>query len=246
MAAPAFPPQGFGLARFLAIWPLGHRQSDSARVAALSRGVWGTAAVETDTLGRRNQRSLTLHQALCGSRIEAQVVCPDCGAENEAELPVDELLAMPDPVGAVTIETKGGRRSFGLPRLEQLDRLAEVGEETFAALASSLARDPGPELGFEDLKRLSAAWEAADPAGAIALSLRCSHCGRELSATVDLVRFVARDLDLLADRLMREVDAIAYAYGWSEGEILALPPERRRPYLALASAHEAPAARKLK
>jgi hypothetical protein len=33
---------------------------------------------------------------------------------------------------------------------------------------------------------------------------------------------------------MAEVDTIARAYGWTEAEILALPADRRRRYLALA------------
>jgi len=36
-----------------------------------------------------------------------------------------------------------------------------------------------------------------------------------------------------AQRLLREVDALAHVYGWTESEVLALGERRRAAYLAL-------------
>jgi hypothetical protein len=225
---------GLGAAAFLAGWPLGRSQPDAARIAVLVARVWGEETAAADTLGLRNQRSLALHRVLCGGRMEAQVCCPDCATDNEAEVPVAELLDLPDPPEAVVIETDSGPTRFGLPRMAFLAACAGTGE-THASLAERLALDgPGARLSAAALASLSAAWEAADPAGAIALGVECVGCGRQITATVDPASFVARDFDRLADRLMAEVDTIARAYGWTEAEILALPADRRRRYLALA------------
>ena len=43
---------------------------------------------------------------------------------------------------------------------------------------------------------------------------------------------VDRELRVAARRILREVDSIARVYHWSEGEILALPRERRQYYLS--------------
>lgn len=233
MPAPAPPPAGLGPATFLAAWPLGKGQSDAARLGLFAARLWGQT-VGADTLGLRNQRNLGLHRALCGTAIEARVTCPDCATDNEAELPVAALLNLPDPPDAVVVDTADGPRRFGLPRLSDLDLPG------LTRLVAHLALDPValPDPALCD--QVAAAWEEADPAGAIALDLTCSACGRALTASVDPAPFVARDLDLLADRLMREIDAIARAYGWSEDAILALPADRRRRYVALASAQPGP------
>ena len=44
-------------------------------------------------------------------------------------------------------------------------------------------------------------------------------------------------VEMAARRLLPEVHALASSYGWSEKEILALSPARRRSYIALLGAH---------
>jgi hypothetical protein len=43
-------------------------------------------------------------------------------------------------------------------------------------------------------------------------------------------------LQLAAERLLLDVDALARAYGWSEAQVLALPPLRRAAYLQMVGA----------
>ncbi len=225
-------------ADLLRLWPDGAAAPD--RIAALVRAVWGDEVAQ-DSLGRRNQRALALHQALLGLPLEAKVTCPDCGADNEALLPVAAVLAAasPDPGAVVQVETGAGKLVFAVPRIDDLD-----GAEP-AALAMRLCRDPVDRLSAADLDRIAAAWEAADPAGAVELDLDCSGCGRRLQALAEPQDFVARDLDIAADRLLREIDVIARAYGWSEPAILALPQARRRRYVAMIVAAAQPQPRSL-
>ena len=65
------------------------------------------------------------------------------------------------------------------------------------------------------------------------LSVDCVGCGAPLLVVVDLAMFVGRDIARQVKDLTGEVDSLARAYGWSEAEILALPPVRRHRYVAM-------------
>jgi hypothetical protein len=71
---------------------------------------------------------------------------------------------------------------------------------------------------------------AADPLAEIALELACPDCAATWSAPFDIVRFLWSEVDAWAARTLDEVHVLASRYGWSEGEILALSPQRRQHY----------------
>ncbi len=56
---------------------------------------------------------------------------------------------------------------------------------------------------------------------------------REWQALFDIAAYFWAELAAEAKRLLREVDALARAYGWREADILALSPRRRQAYLEL-------------
>jgi hypothetical protein len=79
---------------------------------------------------------------------------------------------------------------------------------------------------------IEAALEQADPLTTQEIDTLCPECGAAVSIQLDLE---ARCLALLAaeqPRLLDDIHALATAYHWSEAEILAIPPTRRRKYLA--------------
>ena len=71
-------------------------------------------------------------------------------------------------------------------------------------------------------------------------SPRCSSISsarlaeRRSSADFDLAAFVWAEFGAQARRLLHEVDALGRAYGWTEGEVLALGERRRAAYVDLA------------
>lgn len=79
--------------------------------------------------------------------------------------------------------------------------------------------------------------EIAERAGAAAMTvdLECPACIHRWSLDFDIAAFFWEELRVRARRLLREVDALARRYGWSERDILALSDARRRDYLELAS-----------
>jgi hypothetical protein len=86
---------------------------------------------------------------------------------------------------------------------------------------------------------LASAMADADPLAEVLLGVSCPACGAAFVADVDVGAFVWAELQAAARRLLREVDILARAYGWTEAEVLALDDRRRAAYLELA--REAPA-----
>ncbi|WP_112310798.1 hypothetical protein [Pseudogemmobacter bohemicus] len=201
----------------------------SPRLARFCLAVFGQD-VAADGPGRRNQRLLLLHRALTGRLPEAQMICPHCAAANEVALPVDALLALPAPAAGslVGLTAAAGPMRAGLPAAG--DPLAA---DPLRLARSLIAGADARAFTAADLPALAAAWEEADPAGSLTLGLDCAGCGQGFAALADPAAFVAPVLDALIDRLFREIDLIARAYGWSEGEILALPENRRRRYVGM-------------
>ncbi len=74
-----------------------------------------------------------------------------------------------------------------------------------------------------------------DPQAELLLDLQCPACGARWQLVLDIVAFLWEELCSSAAGLLGEVDTLARAYAWSEREILALSPTRRRLYVEMAS-----------
>lgn len=92
------------------------------------------------------------------------------------------------------------------------------------------------DLPDETIEAVSRAMLEADPQAEITLHLTCPACGHEWDLLFDIVDFFWREISAQAQRLLREIDALARAYGWTEREILNLPAQRRQTYLEMLAA----------
>jgi hypothetical protein len=208
------------------LWAPDEEGTAALRLDRLARAL--DSAAGADAPGARNRRLLALRAGLEPSTPEARVACPRCGAENAFNPPFDALLAAPPPDHDATVEIGPARY-----RLPEWDDLIAVGADP-AALAQR-CRVAGPADAPVD--GLADAWAALDPAGAATVDLACVDCGASVTAKLDPADFVAAELDRLVDELFRQIDAIAHAYGWSETDILSLPPARRRRYAEMAQGY---------
>lgn len=75
-----------------------------------------------------------------------------------------------------------------------------------------------------------------DAQAEIALALTCPACGHAWTALFDIAAFLWGELDGWARPTLRDVHALASAYGWSEAAILGLGAQRRQRYLELVQA----------
>ena len=93
----------------------------------------------------------------------------------------------------------------------------------------------GLELPMPVQRRIAEAVEAADPRADLTLNVACPECGEATRAELDIASYLWTELDAWARDVLLDVHLLATAYGWSEPEILALSPTRRRYYLELCA-----------
>ena len=204
------------------------------------------------TVGERDAALLGLREATFGPRAEAVAPCPDCGALVEFEFAVDELhsggaagsLVRED--GELRVAADGFEVRVRLPTVADVSALS-AGRPAAGSVRAELlrrcvieVRRGGVDVDTEELspgaeEAIEAAMASADPDADISFALTCAECGRVWSAPFDVSAFVWAEIEARARRLLAEVDALASAYGWSEGEIVALSPRRRQAYLELSS-----------
>ncbi len=206
---------------------------------------------------------LKLRQVTFGDHVQATVQCPWEGCQKKVDIdfslhdiPVRELeekgpLYTRDlsPEAALSGERGEPCRevAFRLPNGEDQEAIAQIIEEDEAkALALLLARcirrlgslcDPGPEI-IHQLSPLARAeierhMEEIAPQVDLTLAAHCPECEREFAVPFDLLCFFLGECKTSGDLLDREVHYLAYHYHWSEQEIMALPREKRRKYVAL-------------
>ena len=70
-----------------------------------------------------------------------------------------------------------------------------------------------------------------DPLATVELEFLCPGCGAVCPAAFDIASFLWAEVDTAARSAVEDVHTLASAYGWSEEEVLALSPGRRRLYL---------------
>ena len=160
--------------------------------------------------------------------------CTGCGEELGAELALDALAGAQEAAEAADpAAVEWGDKTYRprRPTGEDLRRWHDH-PPSDAEIVAALVGPPG-EAPAELWSAIEASLDAADPLVDAAVRLECPACGEAVELTVDL------EGELLAlarhdqDELFEDIAALAGAFHWSEREILALSPPRRRRYLAL-------------
>jgi hypothetical protein len=219
----------------LAAWEAGRSGSPVERAVAVAAAAAPGAHVEQWTVGRRDGLLLDVHAAVFGAAIVLVTECPACGEALELALSVDDVRVASGDAGAEHALAEGLR--FRLPTSADLLAVAAVDDlgAARAALAERCVVAGGPPA-ESAVAALAAAIAELDPQADIDLALRCGECGERWTAPFDVADHVWRRLDARARALVAEVAALAAAFGWNEGEILALSGDRRRLYLDLVGA----------
>ena len=188
-------------------------------------------------LGRREAALLRLRSALFGVSADSVVACPQCAKLSEFTVDTEWLLAgePKDPPAPVKVNAAGARATFRLPTgndLEAAAKVASSGRRQFL-LAKCLAEGDAPSDGWttEFYEAAAEKMSEADPLGNITFALQCAECAHHWQVPFDAGSFLWTELNAWAARMMSEIHLLAMTYGWTEAEIIALPPNRRRYYL---------------
>jgi hypothetical protein len=236
---------------WLAVWDAGHSQRPERwALTALAQAEPGADINELAELsvGQRDARLLALRCQLFGSRLALVENCPGCGEDLEVELDALELLLPVAEIPDVDLVLRGAgcRVCFRLPNSRDLIAAAECGDLLQAqallvercvtsahqgddAIAAA-ALPPGVA------EALSNRMSELDPQADLHLALSCAECRHQWRVAFDILPFLWSELNAWATRILRDVHQLASAYGWSEADILALKPSRRRQYLAMVGA----------
>jgi hypothetical protein len=199
------------------------------------------------SIGARDARLFEIYERLFGPLLNAFAHCPACNEPLEYTLSTHELKASTSsPTDPSPLILDDRRISLRLRLPNSLD-LRAVSICTEPELAAKMLTDrciveaklgghpvPTPELPPEISETISSALAAADPGAEMLIDLSCSVCSHAWQVTLDIERFLWSKISATAKRLLRDVHALASAYGWRETDILALSTVRRQTYVEMA------------
>ncbi|WP_156830520.1 T4 family baseplate hub assembly chaperone [Methylobacter marinus] len=198
-------------------------------------------------LGGLNARLLQLRTQLFGPTLNCLASCPACNAPIETAFGIEGLLnhatepiseenfihsfthddctidfRLPTAVDLLAIVDKSGIKA----ERELVERLIDKSVRNGESI-------PLHDLPEEALEALERQITEMDPLAHIELNLTCPDCGSDWLEVLHVIDFLWLEIGNLAKRILFEIARLASAFGWSEREILALTPERRRSYLEL-------------
>jgi hypothetical protein len=223
--------QGFSSADLLRVWEHGLGQHPVDRALTLL-AVTLPADEDGSTLadvpiGERDELLLDLRTSTFGAHMNGTTTCPRCGERVEiafltADVRCHVAAAENDDGAPPTVRALTSRD------------LAAAAQCTNVGAARDLlaARCVLADGGNIDLTEITRLLEQADPGLSRVLDVSCP-CGHGWECDFDISAFLWIEIEAAALRLLRDVHAIARAYGWPERDILAMSPIRRRAYLEL-------------
>lgn len=191
----------------------------------------------------RDRRLIELHRQTFGDALACLADCPRCGERQQFDLSALSLAAgMGDPRPPEALGGEGWEVSLRPLDSRDLAAAARTGDldgavETLAARAVAAVAAPAGAAGLADLPAAARAAVVErvgdrEAAADLALDLRCPACDHRWTTGFDIGAHLWAEIDAHAVRLLGEIAALADRFGWSEADILALSPARRRAYLA--------------
>jgi hypothetical protein len=185
-------------------------------------------------IGWREFHLLALRNTMFGNLLDGYAACPACGSMMEFSLDGAALLgalSVPADHAPLRLEDRQWRLPSSRDQAMILD--APDAETAVMRLLGHCCLDGSPSLTPALIRELEARMEALDPAADIRLGMRCTDCAHAWDAALDVGACFWDELGGLARQLLESVHGLASAYGWREGEILALSPARRAAYLSM-------------
>lgn len=240
-----------GAAQLLEVWEQGLDREPGARaLALLAAAVPGTDPAELAAwpLGRRDVALLRWRSELFGPELDALMQCPGCGEDVELSFSAESLADGIPAEGATAApgtapKVRRGRyvltlravTSNDLMELASPDPEAELVRRCITSVSAEGVPVEPAALPPDVLESLGDELAAADPAASTELAVECPGCGRAWLAPFHIATYLWAELHHWAGRMLLDIHALALAYGWSEADILALPPRRRQAYLELVA-----------
>jgi len=226
----------------LLLWEQGRFRHPIDR--ALLLGAWARPDLDPESLaqmplGLLNVELLQLRASLFGSRLELQLSCERC--RELLEIPVDIKTLLEQAAargGSEQVSWEGF--SFRQPSsrdlalvVDELDAAAAAVRLLEACCTEKPADADGAMAAPALLAKVDSLLEDGDPLADPRLTAVCPACGGEVDAGIDPAGLLWQEVQAWARAVFWQIHLLASAYGWTEDEVLALSPARRRVYLEL-------------
>jgi hypothetical protein len=238
----------------LALWESNHHVHPIERALALLDAAWpevGAGHWARAPIGQRDCSLLGLQEALFGADLATTTRCPRCRERLESTFTTGDVRvrtpAAPVASPPRRLQEQDYEIDYRLPTSADLLEIVASGIDTEAATRELLRRcvlnarqaqeqiDPST-LPLPILARLGEQMTREDPEAEIRLRLTCPSCGHAWRASFDIASYLWSELEEWAHRMLVDIHLLAGAYGWSERQILALSPVRRRLYVDMVRA----------
>ncbi|AFL88412.1 hypothetical protein Terro_2506 [Terriglobus roseus DSM 18391] len=213
-------------------WEAGSTVTAWQRPAALLSALTDIPLQQTLRLGiaRRDAALVAWRTALFGVQWPAFAQCPACKTMLEYELPQRSATVV-ESDEALEIDVSGLHLQVRWPNSLDLADAAACPDarEGRALLLKRILPEPVAEDFVGSV--LTAMADAHN--GFTGIDLQCPECAAHWSEVFEAGEYLWREVRAAGRRILRDVDALARAYGWSETEILSLSDLRRNEYLAM-------------
>lgn len=237
-------------ADILAIWERGQGQRPLERSLSILDGCCPCLRkVDLALLPivQRDAILLYLREKTFGNEAKAFAVCPQCREHLELNLNIrglmDRFSDISREIPPVPLEMTVGKFRFQIRFPDSKDIAEAIRTGTQNAARASLiercikeaAREDLPiavsEIPEEVISELAEHMAEAYSQREILLNIQCSSCNHSWHSAFDIGSFFYAEIAAAAKRLLEDAHKLASSYGWSEKEILAMSPARRRFYL---------------
>ncbi len=172
------------------------------------------------TLGDRDRALWAWKRRRFGARALAVFDCAACGAAISFAVPAG--FAVPAAVAGQAVVQDW---VLALPTVQDV--------QAGFAMEALCVGAPWGDAGFRALAAV--ALDAADPGMDVVFDVACADCGHENARAFDVPAFVWADVVGRVDALMADVAVLGRAFGWTEGQTLALPAGRRARYVEMVT-----------
>lgn len=231
----------------LSVWEWASGQTAVERALALLAAACPEQTPEelaSLSIGRRDRLLLALREHTFGSQLLGRAPCRSCGEALELAFNVSDICAPEaETEGALTLRLDGYEVDFRLPNSRDIAAIsgggdAPDGERQLLARCLLSVTEGGAQSAPESLpehvrEAVARRMAEADPQSDVQLQLSCPACGHRWLAAFDIVSYFWSEINVWAQRTLREVHTLAAAYGWREEDILAMTPRRRHIYLEM-------------
>ncbi len=234
----------------LAVWDAGASQPALRRALMLLTAAWPERSASEWaglSIGERDERLLLLREELFGGQLEATADCPACGNRLDVPFRTRDIVGT-DAVSShppARLDVAGGAYDVTCRKVTSAD-LLEMECEPDARVAllrrcvqvvdrHGVAVDPAT-LPSDLIDEVETQMARSDPHADVSVRLTCPACSHAWSMRFDILAYLWGEVDDWARRLLLDVHALAWTYGWHEHDIVAMSARRRRMYLELVGA----------